>query len=147
MIATTQMRRLMEDTMTTSMERLASTTTAPRATNTARMETIMITSTTTITRNTSMEKVASIITALRATNTVRMDTIMITSTTKITRNTSMERVASMTTVPRATNTVIMDTSMVNPMIIRMTINMASLHLQSCLSKRGRGRRKRNLARH
>jgi hypothetical protein len=41
----------------------------------------------------------------------------------------------------------MITSMVNPMIIRMTINMVSLHLQSCLSKRGRGRRKRNLARH
>jgi hypothetical protein len=46
---------------------------------------------------------------------------------------------------------IMITSMANPMIInmiiRMIINMASLHLQSCLSKRGRERKKRNLARH
>ena len=143
MIATTQMRRLVEDTMITSMERLASTTTVPRATSTARMETIMITSTTTITRNTSMEKVASIITALRATKTVGMDTIMIITTTTIT-STIISIIISM--VIR-----IMITSMANPMIIhmiiRMTINMASLHLQSCLSKRGRGRRKRNLARH
>jgi hypothetical protein len=45
----------------------------------------------------------------------------------------------------------MFTTMVNlmiiHMIIRMIINMASLHLQSCLSKRGRERKKRNLARH
>ena len=139
MMTITQMRRLMEDSMNTRMERVASTTTALRATNTTRMGTIMITSITTITRNTNMERVASTTTAPRATNTVRMDTIMIKSTTTI-----ISTIISMIISMVIRN---MITSMVNPMIIRMTINMVSLHLQSCLSKRGRGRRKRNLARH
>ena len=143
MIAITQMRRLMVDIMNTRIERVASTTMAPRATNMVRMETIMITSTTTITRNTSMEKVASMITVQRAINMVRMDTIMITSTTTIISTIIITIITTIISMIIRN----MITSMVNPMIIRMTINMASLHLQSCLSKRGRGRRKRNLARH
>ena len=73
------------------------------------------------------------------------------------RNTRMERVASTATVPRETKTArmvtfiikmtTMLTNIMTRMIILMIIKMESVHLQSCLSKRGRDRRKRNLARH
>jgi hypothetical protein len=66
----------------------------------------------------------------------------------------MERIASTSTAtaPRALKSARMETfkikrktSKVTIMIVK--INMENAHLQSCLSKRGRERRKRNLARH
>lgn len=92
------------------------------------------------TMNTSMERVASMTTVPRATNMVRMDTMIITSMTTV--------VTSIITVVTSTIMVTsMTTNMIISMVTLMTINMASLRLQSCLSRRGRRRRKRNLTRH